>query len=128
MTSQRWERTWAMWMHVSIVLAFVGLPIFVAWALWLLRRRESALVDDHGRECLNIQLSNLIVAIAGGVLVFCGIGFFLLIAAGLLAAWSGVFGALAAREGRVYRAPMTLRLVTAARLPVGVVVPTGAVS
>ena len=124
---QRWERRWAMWTQLSMFFAAIGLPVFPALVLWLLRRRVSALVDDHGRECLNVQLSNLIIGLAGLALPGCGIGILFTIMAVMLAVWSAIAGAIAAQRGEIYRAPMTLRLVTAARIPAGLIAPSNGV-
>lgn len=127
-SSHDWERTWAMWLHLSTFLATLGLPLMPAWALWMLRRRESALIDDHGRECLNQQLSNLIIGLAGFLLSLCGLGLLLIGAAMVLAAWSAIAGAMAAKQGRLYRSPMTWRLIAPAVIPSALITPTSGVS
>lgn len=115
-----------MWLHLSLFLAFIGAPILPAVILWGIRHRESALVDDHGRECMNIQISNIIFGLIGFALTFCGVGVFIMIFVVGLAIWSAIAAAFAASQGKLYRAPMTLRLVTPARMPTGVIVrPTG---
>lgn len=112
-----------MWVHLSLFVAALGVPILPALILWGMRQRESALVDDHGRECMSIQIWSLLLGAAGVLLLpACGIGLFLIVLAIGLAAWSAIAGAIAASQGRLYRAPMTLRLVTTARIPSGVIV------
>lgn len=116
-----------MWVHLSVFAAALGVPLLPALILWGMRHRESALVDDHGRECMSIQIWNLLLGVAGMLLVpACGTGLFLIALAIGLATWSAIAGAIAASQGRLYRAPMTLRVVTTARIPSGVIVrPTG---
>lgn len=76
-------RTWAMLVHIIAIAAMFlsgGFLSFVApLVIWLLHRQRSALVDFHGRQNLNLQLSLLVsgvVAFAVGALTF-GIGLIL---------------------------------------------------
>lgn len=76
-------RTWAMLVHIIAIAAMFlsgGFLSFIApLVIWLLHRQRSALVDFHGRQNLNLQLSLLvggIVAFAVGALTF-GIGLIL---------------------------------------------------
>jgi uncharacterized Tic20 family protein len=117
-----------MWLHLSLFLIVFAVPILPALILWGMRRPESALVDDHGRECMNIQISNIIIGLIGFALTFCGVGVFIMIFVVGLAIWSAIAGAFAASQGKLYRAPMTLRLVTPARIPAGVIVRPAGVS
>ena len=61
-------RTWAMLVHLIAVLGQLvsgGLLGFIApLVIWLLYRQRSALVDFHGRQNLNLQLTLLVVGIA----------------------------------------------------------------
>jgi uncharacterized protein len=113
--TQRWHRQWAMWTHVSIVLMLLLLPVVPPLVLWLVRRKEHAFIDDHGREAMNVQLSVIAYIVLGSVLgpLTCGIGFILYVAAVGLALWACAGGAQAAARGQLYRAPITLRLIAA---------------
>lgn len=117
-----------MWVHLSVFAAALAVPLLPAFILWITRRRESALVDDHGRECMNVQIWNLFLGLAGMFLSVCGIGLVLIVFAIGLAIWSAIAGAIAASQGRLYRAPMTARPVTPARIPAGVIVRSTGVS
>ena len=61
---------WALFCHLSIFLSIV-IPLanyIVPLVLWLLKRKESPLVDHHGKESINFQISRLIYGM--GILVF----------------------------------------------------------
>ena len=80
------ERNWAIACHLSslvwIPLTMIGLAIpftnMIAPALiWSFKKNESELIDIHGKESLNFQISMTIYALAAGVflsfLLFIGI-------------------------------------------------------
>lgn len=79
------ERTWTMFTHLS---AFAGVVVpfgnFIGpLVVWLLKKQDSDLVDLHGKESLNFQISMLIYVIASFVLAFVIIGIPMLIALGI---------------------------------------------
>lgn len=65
-------RTWAMLVHIVAAAAVVmsaGVLSFVApLVIWLLFRERSALVDFHGKQNLNLQLTLLVSGIAAVIL------------------------------------------------------------
>jgi len=74
------ERTWAILVHVS---AFAGMVIpfgniFAPFVVWLIKKPDSVVVDHHGREALNFQISMTIYLFPILLLMFVIIGFFLL--------------------------------------------------
>jgi uncharacterized Tic20 family protein len=86
--------------------------------IWQMKRNEMPLVDEHGKEALNFQLSALIYLLSGGVLAVAGLLCFLwLLVLPLLVVihvGSIVFAIIAgikANEGVLYRYPLNLRLV-----------------
>lgn len=108
------ERTMGLVAHLS---AFAGLVIpfgNIAGPLivWLLKRDQSAFVADQAREALNFQITASIGFIVAGILSFVLIGIPLLIA--LAIAWLvlPVMAGVRANEGRRYRYPFTIRLVS----------------
>ncbi|MFW2514582.1 DUF4870 domain-containing protein [Demequina sp. SO4-13] len=65
-------RTWSMLVHIIAVAALIlsgGTLGFVApLVLWLIYRERSALVDFHGKQNLNLQLTLLVTGIAAVIL------------------------------------------------------------
>lgn len=109
----RSERTWAMLAHllplpaVSVAVGHILAPLII----WLIKREESAFVDNQAKEALNFQISFTIYGLICGALALACVGFFLLIA--LSVAWVvlSIIGAVRANDGIAYRYPLTIRLV-----------------
>lgn len=110
-----WERTYAMFMHLTLALVHAfPVPVVPALVLWLIKRHESPFIDDHGREALNFQISLLIYALCLvpiGLLT-CGVGVILFLPLYALGIVGLVLGAVAAHRGEYFRYPMTCRFFT----------------
>lgn len=108
------ERKWAMFCHLSALSAYIGVPfgsILGPLIVWLLKRDESAFVDQHGREAINFHLSMALYVILATLLCVILIGFpilFVLIALSLV---SIVIATVRASDGRSYRYPMTIQFM-----------------
>jgi len=75
------ERTWAMFCHLSALSLFVGLPfgnVIIPLVIWLLKRDESDLINENGKESINFQISVTIYLIVAGLLCLIAIGFIIL--------------------------------------------------
>lgn len=106
-----WERTYSLFMHLTLLAVHVFIPVVPALIMWLIKRDQSPFVDDHGKEALNFQISLVIYGAAAAILsAFC-IGVPLLIAVYVLAIVGMILAASAAQKGRYYRYPACLRLV-----------------
>jgi uncharacterized Tic20 family protein len=109
------QRTYALVMHLSLIAShFVPLALVVApLVMWLIKKDESAFLDDHGREATNFQLSLLLYALLIGALsiVSCGIAAVAFIPLYVLAIVGMVLGAAAANRGEYFRYPACLRLI-----------------
>ena len=108
------ERTWAAVAHLA---AFAGhifpfAHIFVPLAVWFWRRDTSVFVDDQGKESVNAQITVTIYAAVCVPFCFILIGFVMLGVLYLAAVILTILAAMAAYEGRVYRYPLILRLVS----------------
>ena len=82
------ERTWAALSHL---VAFAGLVfplgnILAPLVIWIIKRPHSALVDHHGKQALNFQISMAIYFVASLLLIFAVIGFVL--AAACIVFWA----------------------------------------
>jgi uncharacterized Tic20 family protein len=106
-------RTWAAFAHLA---AFIGLllpfgNIIGPLIIWLIKRNESPLVDDQGREALNFQISMSIYAFLSWLLTFILIGFLLL---GILVIFwliVVIVAAVKASDGQQFRYPLNLRFI-----------------
>lgn len=114
LATREWERTYSLFVHLSLLLWSVLIPVVPALVMWLIKRDQSQFVDDHGREVVNFQLSLLIYGIGLTILGFvtCGLGWVVLMGLYVLGIVGMILGAIAAHKGRYYRYPMCLRLIS----------------
>jgi uncharacterized protein len=109
------ERNWAVFCHLGgfalYVLPFVLGNVLVPLVLWLMKRNESAYVDEHGREALNFQISMTIYWIGVGLLAWVLIGFLLVVPLAIFHFVMMVIASVRASQGESYRYPLTLRLI-----------------
>ena len=108
------ETTWAMLVHLSTLLGFVGIPlanIIAPLVIWLIKKDTMPLVDDQGKEALNFQISLTIYGIVSFLLVFVFVGFFLLAALLIFDIVFTIIAAINAQKGIAYRYPLTIRFL-----------------
>ena len=108
------EQNWAMICHLSALAGFL-IPfgnIFGPLIVWLIKRGEMPLVDRHGKEALNFQIT---VAIAIAIcipLMFILIGIPLMFIVGIGALVLTIMAAVKVSNGNFdYRYPLTIRLL-----------------
>lgn len=107
-------RTWTVLCHASALAGF-----FVPWAghilgpliVWLAKRGDFAEIDEHGKESLNFQISMLIYNLIAGVLCLVLIGFVILGILHILNLVLVIVASIQASEGKLYRYPITIRLI-----------------
>ena len=135
---QRDERTWATILHLAGIAAFMLLKwgwagnIVLVLVLWLLKRNDSAFIEQQGKEALNFQITISLVSLVLIIIGFITTGILMLGASmiGLSGAgfnvigWMGLYGllgicnivfsiiaAVSASKGENYRYPFAIRLV-----------------
>ena len=111
--SDEQARGWSMLCHLG---AFAGLiiplgNIIAPLVFWLIKREESAFVDDQGKESLNFQISLTIYFLVAGMLVWLLIGFVLLPIVGIFGIVFVVIAAVKANRGEKYRYPLCIRFI-----------------
>ena len=106
------EKTWAMLCHIASFAYFIPLGhIFGPLIIWLLKKDESELVNDQGKESLNFQLSMTIYLLLALPLVFLFIGIPLLIVLGVLDLILVILAAVSAAQGQAYRYPLSIKFI-----------------
>ena len=113
-TSSSNVRTWTVLCHATALVGF-----FVPWAghilgpliVWLAKRGDSPEIDEHGKESLNFQISMLIYNLIAGVLCLVLIGFVILGILHILNLVLVIVASIQASEGKLYRYPITIRLI-----------------
>jgi uncharacterized protein len=102
------EKTLGIIMHV---LSLAGLALIGPLIIWLIKKDSSAYVDAQGRELLNFQISYFIYAAACVPLIYLCVGVPMLFALCIAAVVLTIIGVVKAAEGKIYRFPLTLRLL-----------------
>ena len=80
--------------------------------VWLAKRQDSSEIDSHGKESLNFQISMFIWNIIAGILVLVVIGIPILILLHVLNIIFVIIASIQASEGKLYRYPLTIRLIS----------------
>ena len=102
------EKLWATLIHVGgIFFGFV--PALVGY---LVLKDRGPFIRGHSTTALNFQLTMLIGYVIGYVTAFVFIGFFVLLAVGILVVVFGIIAAVAANRGEEYYYPVAIRFLT----------------
>jgi len=114
-------RTISMWIHyASAIAALISagtLGFAVPLVMWLIYRERSALVDFHGKQNLNLQLTALLVGISAVVLGVITIGFGFLLTGPLWLAYAiyalvvSFLAGAAAQRGEYYQIKFAIAFV-----------------
>ncbi len=106
------EKTWAMLCHIASFAYFIPLGhVLGPLIVWLIKKDESELVDDQGKESLNFQISMTIYLVIAIPFVILLIGIPLLIALGILDVVLVVLAAVSAAQGNPYRYPLSIKFI-----------------
>jgi uncharacterized Tic20 family protein len=110
-------RNWAMLAHLASLAKYTAVPlanILGPLVVWLIKKDEMPFVDDQGKEAINFQISVTVYGLVSGVLAFCtaGIGLIFVIAVLIYDLVFTILAAVSAANGKAYRYPLTLRLLT----------------
>jgi uncharacterized Tic20 family protein len=107
------EKTFGMLCHLAALAGFL-IPmghIIGPLVIWLIKKPESAFVDDQGKESLNFQITMTIFAIISCILMFVLIGFVLIIAVGIFLLVMVIIASVKANQGIKYRYPINIRII-----------------
>jgi len=105
---------WAMFTHLAAFAGYIGIPfgnIVGPLVIWLVKKETMPMVDTHGKESLNFQISVSIYAIPCILLAFVCVGFFLLAGLGIFAIVMIIMAAIKANRGQFHRYPLTIRFI-----------------
>ena len=109
------EKTWTILLHLSqfcgflIPLAGLVVPI----VLWQIKKKESPLIDQHGRIVANWMLTAFIAGVVFFMLSFILIGIPLLVLLGVLCIVFPIVGAIKANDGIAWPYPGSYRFFPA---------------
>jgi uncharacterized protein len=106
------ERLWAMLAHLlSFVAAYVALGFVAPLIVLLVFGPRSAFVRANAVESLNFNLTWLLYAVVGVILIFLVVGIFILIALGLAYLVLIIIASVRANNGEFFRYPLTIRFI-----------------
>lgn len=106
-------RQWAVGAHLAGLSSLVGIPgVIGVLVVWLIKKDEHPLVDEHGKEALNFQISLFIYAAISAVLVLLLVGLLFLLFVAIFGLIMPIIAAVKTSNGEDYRYPLTLRLIT----------------
>ena len=107
------ERLWGMLAHLlSFVAAYLFLGFVAPLIVLLVFGARSAFVRANAVESLNFNLSWLLYAIVGGILLIIGIGVLILIALGIAYVVLVIIASVQANNGQFFRYPLTIRFIS----------------
>ena len=108
------EQNWAMWCHLAALAGFV-VPlgnVLGPLVVWLIKKDTMPLVDQHGKEALNFQITVFIALVVSIILMFVLIGFVLAFVVGIGALVLTIMAAVKISNGQLdYKYPFALRLI-----------------
>lgn len=100
------------WAVAAHLLPLVGIYIFGALIIWLIKRDEDAFVEEHAREALNFQISMTIYFIVSMVLILVLIGILMVFALAVFSLVMSIIAGIKAANGERYRYPLTIRMIS----------------
>jgi uncharacterized Tic20 family protein len=108
------EQNWAMGCHLAALSGFL-IPfgnVIGPLVIWLIKRAEMPMVDRHGKEALNFQITVMIAFLISIPLCFILIGFVLMAVVGIGALILTIMAAVKVSNGDYeYKYPFTIRLL-----------------
>ena len=106
------ERLWGMLAHLlSFVAAYIALGFIAPLVVLLVFGPRSAYVRAHAVESLNFNLSWLVYAVVGLLLIILGIGILILLALGIAYVILVIIASVRANNGEFFRYPLTIRFI-----------------
>ena len=108
------EQQWAMFCHLAALSGFI-IPfgnVVGPLVVWLIKKDTMPLVDQHGKEALNFQITVSIAIFVCILLMLVVIGIFLIVVVGIGALVLTIMAAVKVANGQLdYKYPLTLRLI-----------------
>ena len=110
---QNQERTWAAFCHLSALAGFV-IPlgnILGPLVIWLIKKKESALVDKEAKKSINFQISVTIYLIISLILIVAFIGALLAPAVGIFSLVMIIMASVKASKGEEFKYPLAIPFI-----------------
>ena len=101
------ERLWATLIHAGAIL----LGFWPALIGYHVLKDRGPFINQHTKTALNFQITMTIASAVGVVLAFVFIGFFIIIAVGIVIIIFSIMAAVAANKGQFYKYPLTIEFI-----------------
>ena len=103
---QNEDRNMAMVCHLLGLIGFLG-PLII----WLIKKDQSAVINEHGKKALNFQLSILLYSFISGLLVVVIIGVFLIWAVVIFNLVMIIIASIKANKGEEVKYPLCIQFI-----------------
>lgn len=113
LTTEKDERNWAMFCHLSVFLGIV-IPfanLVAPLILWQIKKDEMPFVNQQGKEVVNFQITMLLAMFVCAILSLIVIGLFMMMIVGIFSIVVTIMGAIKANAGEDYRYPLCVRFI-----------------
>jgi hypothetical protein len=110
---EKQERTWAMLCHLTALAGYI-IPfgnIIGPLIVWLVKKEESSLVNENGKEALNFQISMSIYFIVAAILITVVIGLFLTVALAILNLVLIILASVKTNKGEKFTYPLKIPFI-----------------
>ena len=107
------ERQWAMFAHLSSLAGYL-IPmgnIVGPLVIWSMKKGEMPLVDKHGKESLNFQISISLFMIVAAILSVILIGIPILIGLAITQLVAAIVASVKVSNGKDYTYPLTIQFI-----------------
>lgn len=112
---QKEERNWVVFCNLGGLITVSFLSLIIPLVIWLLKKNQSAFIEEQGKEIVNYQVSLSIYFLICAVVAMTVIGMVIAVPAMfVLFVLNVIFvikGAISASNGEKYLYPMNLRLI-----------------
>jgi len=107
------DNSFNMLLHLSQFCSYIipVLGIAAPLILWLMNKDHDPIVDQHGRNILNWNLSAYLYLVICMILVFVFIGIFLIWVPILLSILFPIIGAIKAKDGVIWKYPLSIKFL-----------------
>jgi len=108
-------KQWALLLHLSQLAGFIvpGLGLAAPIVIWQIKKDQFPELDPHGKMVTNWIISLVIYCVAASLLsvVTCGFGAVLFIPVAVVAIVFPIIGGLKARDGVLWKYPITIKFI-----------------
>jgi uncharacterized protein len=98
-------RQWGLFLHLSVLLSFVGVGIIVPILIWQLKKNDLPGLDVHGKNAVNWIISALIYGLVCVILHFVLIGYILFPILLVLTTIFAIMAGIKAYNGEAWKYP-----------------------